>query len=46
MLRKILFFILIAFMISGCSYKETVKKTDKLQGIYMHNGGYYILGDK
>ncbi|WP_149715637.1 hypothetical protein [Campylobacter concisus] len=46
MLRKILFFILIAFMISGCSYKETVSKTDKLQGIYMHNGGYYILGDK
>jgi len=33
-------------MISGCSYKETVSKTDKLQGIYMHNGGYYILGDK
>lgn len=46
MLRKILFFILIAFMIGGCSYKETVSKTDKLQGIYMHNGGYYILGDK
>lgn len=33
-------------MIGGCSYKETVSKTDKLQGIYMHNGGYYILGDK
>lgn len=46
MLRKILFFILITFMISGCSYKETVSKTDKLQGIYMHNGGYYILGDE
>jgi len=46
LLRKILFFILIAFMIGGCSYKETVSKTDKLQGIYMHNGGYYILGDK
>ena len=46
MLRKSLFFSLIAFMISGCSYKETVSKTDKLQGIYMHNGGYYILGDK
>ena len=46
MLRKILFFILIAFMIGGCSYKETVSKTDKLQGIYMHNGGYYILGDE
>ena len=46
MLRKILFFIFIAFVISGCSYKETVKKADEIQGIFMHNGGYYVFGKK
>lgn len=46
MFRKILFFVFIVFVVSGCSYKETVKKADEIQGIFMHNGGYYVFGKK